>query len=56
MGGQDSVRWHMLVWLWKTRDKAEGTRDLARRSGVPHVFCTGARELDALYAAWGLAR
>jgi adenylate kinase family enzyme len=53
-GGQDSVRWEMLTWLWKTRNKSESLRDLARRSGVPYVFCANARELDALYAAWGL--
>lgn len=55
-GGQDSVRWQMLAWLWKTRNKTEGTRDFARRSGVPYVFCANGKELDRLYDAWGLRR
>lgn len=53
-GNQDSVSLQMLLWLWNTRNKAEATRDLALRTGVPHVFCHGRLELDALYRAWGL--
>ncbi|MGB3337424.1 MAG: AAA family ATPase [Devosia sp.] len=55
-GDQDSLRWHMLAWLWKTRNGSEGIRDLARRTGVAYVFCQNQRELDALYQAWGLGR
>ena len=55
-GGQDSVRLQMLGWLWKTRNNADGIRDLARRTGVPYVFCRGQKELDALYHAWGMHR
>ena len=53
-GGRDSVKWEMLAWLWKTRDKAEGTRERVRTSGLPHVFCNNRRELGALYEAWEL--
>jgi len=55
-GNQDSLNWNMLSWLWKTRDKAEGTRDFARRSGAPYVFCLNARELNRLYTEWRLQR
>ena len=53
-GGQDSVRLHMLRWLWKSRHASERARDLARGTGVPHVFCHNQRELNALYAEWSL--
>lgn len=55
-GNRDSIKWDMLAWLWKTRNKSQHARDLATRSGLPAVFCHDRRELDALYAAWGLAR
>ncbi|MET3925115.1 AAA family ATPase [Devosia sp. 2618] len=55
-GNQDSIRLHMLGWLWKTRDRAEGIRNFARSRGVPHVFCHNQSELEGLYEAWGLTR
>lgn len=55
-GEQDSVSWRMVKWLWKTRNKAPGTREFARGIGVPYVFCHNQRELNQLYAAWGLER
>jgi len=55
-GGQDSVRLHMLSWIWKTRNRSERIRDLARRTGTPYVFCNDPKQLDALYEAWGLQR
>eukprot|EP00873_Tetraselmis_striata_P030628 jgi/Tetstr1/450892/TSEL_037928.t1 len=55
-GCRDSVKWDMLAWLWKTRNKAEGTRQSAMRTGLPHVFCRNTTELKALYAAWHLGR
>lgn len=55
-GGRDSIKWEMLAWLWKTRDKAEGTRDRAIRTGLPHVFCRSTAELNALYENWDLNR
>ena len=55
-GGRDSVKWEMLAWLWKTRDKAEDTRDRAIRIGLPHVFCRSTAELNALYENWDLNR
>jgi adenylate kinase family enzyme len=53
-GNRDSVKWDMLVWLWKTRDKSGDARRLARDTGLPHVFVHDRSELDALYAAWKL--
>ncbi|WP_246132820.1 AAA family ATPase [Devosia ginsengisoli] len=55
-GGQDSLNWKMLHWLWKTRDSIGKYQQLARESGLPHVFASNKRELDALYAEWGLTR
>jgi len=55
-GRRDSVKWAMIHWLWHTRNSAEKYRRFAAESGLPAVFCRNQRELDALYAAWGLAR
>jgi adenylate kinase family enzyme len=53
-GGQDRLNWKMLSWLWKTRNSIGKYQQLALRSGLPHVFASNKRELDALYAEWGL--
>jgi len=53
-GGQDRLNWKMLNWLWKTRNSIGKYQQLTLRSGLPHVFAGNKRELDALYAAWGL--
>ncbi len=53
-GNRDSIKWEMLVWLWKTRDKSGDARRLAHETGLPHIFVHNRRELDALYAAWTL--
>lgn len=55
-GGQDRLNWKMLAWLWKTRNSIGKYQQLALRSGLPHVFAGNKRELDALYAEWGLTR
>lgn len=55
-GGQDRLNWKMLAWLWKTRHSIGKYRQVALASGLPHVFAGNKRELDALYAAWGLTR
>lgn len=55
-GGHDSIKWEMLAWLWKTRNKAVATRERVLSLGLPHVFCHDRRELAALYAAWDLHR
>lgn len=52
----ERVTLEMLAWLWKTRHKAEGTRQRVRASGLPHVFCHNGRELAELYRQWGLLR
>ncbi len=55
-GARDSVKWMMVHWLWHTRRSAEKYRTVALRSGLPHVLARDRRDLDALYAAWGLTR
>ncbi|RYE57936.1 MAG: AAA family ATPase [Hyphomicrobiales bacterium] len=53
-GGQDNVNRMMLGWLWKTRHSVHKYRAAVVASGVPHVFASNERELQALYRAWGL--
>jgi adenylate kinase family enzyme len=53
-GGQDRLNWRMLHWLWHTRNSIGKYHDIARRSGLSHVFAHNVRELNDLYAAWGL--
>lgn len=55
-GGQDRVNWKMLGWLWKTRNSIGKYQQVALSSGLPHVFASNQRELDALYSEWGLTR
>ncbi|WP_236020648.1 hypothetical protein [Devosia sediminis] len=44
----------MIHWLWHTRNSIGKYQQIARASGLPHVLVNNRRELDALYAAWGL--
>lgn len=53
-GGQDTVSWTMLRWLWKSRNAASKYRSMALATGLPHVFIANPRELNGLYASWGL--
>lgn len=53
-GGQDSLNWMMLNWLWKTRNSVGKYRDMAQSSGLPFVFVDNSLELNRLYAAWHL--
>lgn len=55
-GGQDGVNWKMVHWLWKTRNSVGKYQDLARASGLPHVFADNQVELNGLYSAWQLTR
>ena len=55
-GGHDSLKLEMIAWLWKTRNKAGGTRERVLSLGIPHVFCHDRHELAALYSAWNLHR
>lgn len=55
-GGQDRLNWKMLAWLWTTRNSIGKYQQVALSSGLPHVFVSNQRELDALYAEWGLTR
>lgn len=53
-GGQDTVSWKMVHWLWKTRSAVRKYHQVATASGLPHAFIDNQRELQALYRAWGL--
>jgi adenylate kinase family enzyme len=55
-GGQDSVNWTMINWLWKTRNAVGKYRLMALEAGLPHVFVDNSRQLNRLYAAWELER
>lgn len=55
-GGQDRLNWKMLAWLWETRNSIGKYHQVAISSGLPHVFASNRRQLDALYAAWDLER
>ena len=54
-GCRDSIKWAMIHWLWHTRRSAAILRRKAAQSGLPAVMVGNRRELDALYAAWGLS-
>ncbi|MET3897304.1 adenylate kinase family enzyme [Devosia sp. UYZn731] len=54
-GGQDTVNWTMISWLWKSRNAASKYRSMAQASGLPHVFVNNQSKLNRLYADWGLA-
>ncbi len=56
-GAQDSLKWDMVRWIW-----LGSTRHIHRyrtglpRSGLPFLDIRGMRQLNRLYAAWGLTR
>ena len=54
--GRDSVKWNMVHWLWVSRHSGRKYQRLARDSGLPHVLCSGRRQLSELYERWGLVR
>ena len=53
-GAKDSLKWDMVGWVLNRTGKRYFV--IVADSGLPHVFCRTARELNALYAAWGLKR
>lgn len=55
-GNQDSIKWEMIRWLWRTRKASERSRKKALQTGLPVAFTRNQHELDALYTAWGLSR
>lgn len=55
-GNKDSIKWDMIHWLWITRHAAEKYIEMARDTGLPVVVCRSQKELQALYANWGLMR
>lgn len=55
-GNKDSIKWAMISWLWTTRHAADKYIGMARATGLPVVVCRSQKELQALYAGWGLKR
>lgn len=55
-GNKDHLTLAMFHWLWKTRNRSDGTRAMAAATGLPTVFTHNTRETNALYEAWGLKR
>lgn len=55
-GGEDRLNWKMLHWLWHTRHSIGKYQEIARSSGLPHVFVNDGNQLNRLYAAWGLTQ
>ena len=47
VGTRAGICWHGS----EDAEQGGGTRDLARRSVIPYVFCANASELNAIYAA-----
>ena len=54
VGGQDYLNWKMVHWLWHTRHSAGKYLQVARASGLPHVFVDNKRAVNRLYAELGL--
>ena len=56
-GGKDSVKWLMVHWILVVQPRrAKAWRTDLRQTGLPVVEVKSMRELNALYAAWGLTR
>jgi adenylate kinase family enzyme len=56
-GAQDSLKWDMVQWVFnRSTGHADRYRGMVLKTDLPHVFCHGAGELEALYRQWGLTR
>jgi adenylate kinase family enzyme len=54
-GGKDSLKWEMVHWILIASPKAlRGYRTMLPQAGLPFIETRSMRELNALYAAWGL--
>ena len=56
-GNRDSLKWLMIRWILFVQPGRRGMYEqVAADSGLPVVRAFGLREVDGLYAAWGLER
>lgn len=53
-GAQDSLKWSMIHWIWKTRNSYDRYHAMVAPSGLPLVTCRSLRQVNRLYDAWGL--
>ena len=56
-GNADSIKWLMVRWiLFNSQRSLRRYREMLPRAGRPYLERRNMRELNRLYAAWGLAR
>jgi len=56
-GARDSIKWNMVHWILIRAPRKLGSyHALAETSGLPFVETHGMREVNRLYAEWGLNR
>lgn len=56
-GSRDSIKWEMVRWILLVQPtRRNSARERLRASGLPMVEISSMRELNQLYAAWGLER
>jgi adenylate kinase family enzyme len=56
-GSKDSVKWTMVHWLLvRGPRRVKAYRQTLRAAGLPFLELASMRELQRLYAAWGLTR
>jgi adenylate kinase family enzyme len=56
-GALDSVKWMMIHWILVMSPKsAQRNRQMLRRTALPLVEVTSARDIETLYRAWYLKR
>lgn len=56
-GSKERINWEMIhLILFKSPGKAHQYAKRMRETGLPYLECRTARELEAIYEAWGLSR
>jgi adenylate kinase family enzyme len=56
-GSRDSIKWEMVRWILLVQPKnRQRDRERLRATGLPLVEVDSMRQLQGLYAAWGLKR
>lgn len=56
-GSKEQINGEMIqLILFKPPDKARQYAKRMRETGLPYLECRSARELEAIYEAWGLSR
>ena len=54
-GGKDSIKWEMIDWvLFKSKKNSDRYLKMARATALPIVEVQSAKQLNAVYKAWGL--